>query len=369
MTTPSDSGSSLFDSASARPESPRRRRSRGRKALIGFLGLVLVLVVAAGGTAAYVNHRLGANIDRIPDAFSGVPAASRPDKPAPAAGDGEPVNILIGGSDLRSPDQTTGSDAGTGSTWEAGGQRTDAIMILHVSGDRKTVEVMSIPRDSWVEIPGHGKNKINAAYSFGGPSLYVQTIEKVTGLRIDHLAFIDWDGFKGLTDAVGGVDLTFEKAVKGASGTMYGPGVVHLNGTQALDYVRERKSLPGGDFDRQKRQQNFLRALMRKTLSQDVVSNPFTLAKALGAITDNLSVDEEFSTGDMRSLALSLRSVRSGDVTFLSVPNDGTGMEGDQSVVYLDARRGAQLWAAVKADKVPAYLAEYGGDVLGAQVN
>lgn len=326
MTNSSDSGGNpIFDrsddagaDAGAQAAPPTRAGHRGRKVLLGFLTLVLALVLAVGAGAFFLNSRLDKNVNRIPDAFAQIPGSTRPTKVAVPAGRQEPLDILLGGSDLRSADQTTGNDASQPKAWEASGQRTDAIMLIHVSGDRKTVDVMSIPRDSWVSIPGHGKNKINAAYSFGGPSLYIQTIEQVTGIRIDHLAFIDWGGFKALTDAVGGIDLTFDKAVKGASGTMYGPGTVHMDGTQALDYVRERKSLPGGDFDRQKRQQNFLRAVMKKTLSKGTLGNPITLAKALDAATNNLSVDDQFTSGQMRDLALSLRSIRSADITFMS---------------------------------------------------
>jgi LCP family protein required for cell wall assembly len=377
MSDSSDSGGNpIFDHRDddaapedAQPTPPKRRGHGRRNVLLGFLTLILVLVLGTGAGAYYLNSRLDKNVSRIPDAFAKVPASTRPTKVAVAAGKAEPIDILLGGSDLRSSDQTTGKDASASKAWEASGQRTDAIMLIHIAGDRKTIDVMSIPRDSWVSIPGHGKNKINAAYSFGGPSLYIQTIEQVTGVRIDHLAFIDWDGFKALTDAVGGIDLTFDKTVKGASGTTFGPGKVHLNGTQALDYVRERKSLPGGDFDRQKRQQNFLRAVMSKTLSQGTLSNPIRLTKALDAATNNLSVDDQFTTSQMRDLALSLRSIRSSNVTFLSVPNGGTGTEGGQSVVYLDTRRCALLFAAVKKDQMPAYLAEYGGDTLGTKVN
>jgi len=375
MPDSSDSGGNpIFDrdddaTGAARPPVPSRRpRHRGRNIAFGFLALILILVVVGGVGAHSINQRLDNNVTRIPDAFAEIPASTRPTKSPVPAGKSEPIDILLGGSDLRSADQTTGKDASAPKAWEASGQRTDAIMLIHISGDRKTIDVMSIPRDLWVSIPGHGKNKINAAYAFGGPSLYIQTIEQVTGVRIDHLAFIDWDGFKALTDAVGGIDLTFDKAAKGANGEVFGPGKEHLNGTQALEYVRERKSLPGGDFDRQKRQQNFLRAVMKKTLSQGTMSNPITLTKVLDAATNNLSVDEEFSTSQMRDLALSLRSLRSSDVTFLSVPNGGTGTERGQSVVYLDTERYARLFAAVKADKVPDYLKEYGGDTLGAQV-
>ena len=178
-------------------------------------------------------------------------------------------------------------------------------MIVHLSGDRKSAAVMSIPRDSWVEIPGRGMNKINAAYSFGGPKLFVATVEKLTNIRIDHLAFIDWDGFIGLTDALGGVDITLADSVQGAlRQDASGQVRTHFNGVEALDFVRERYTVPGGDFGRQKRQQAFLRALMTKMMDAGSLKNPLKLVKVLDAITRNLSVDAGFTTGEMRGIGL-----------------------------------------------------------------
>jgi LCP family protein required for cell wall assembly len=348
-------------------EPKSRRRSNLTKALIS-LGVLLLVLVGGGFTAAYLaSEHIGNSVRRIPNAFGDIPETSRPVRPTTGHA-AKAMNILLAGSDLRASGQTTGKDATNSTEWESGGQRTDAIMLVHIAGDRKSAYVMSIPRDSWVTIPGYGKNKINAAYSYGGPSLFIRTIEKLTNVHIDHLAFIDWDGFESLTNALGGVDLTLDTQVRGVSGATYGPGTVHLDGKAALDYVRERHSVPGGDFGRQKRQQNFLRAVMHKMLSQGTLKNPLKLTKALDAIANNLSVDDTFTTGDMRGLALSLRNIRSNDVTFLSVPNAGTGMEGSQSVVYLDAKKCDKLWKAIRSDDVGHYIAANGADTLGTDV-
>lgn len=340
-------------------------RSGLTKVGIGFLVLLVVLGGIGAATLAWVNHQLDDRVARVPGAFD-IPEG---DRPPTSSSTGRPVNILLGGSDMRVDTPANGSKPAGRDSWTSGAARTDTIMLLHVSGDRKSVDVMSIPRDAWVVIPGHGMNKINAAYSFGGPRLFVRTVEQLTKVRIDHLALIDWEGFRALTDAVGGVDMVFPQAVRGISGKRYGPGRVTLNGGQALDYVRERKSLPGGDFDRQKRQQNFLRALMSKALGAGTLGNPVALSRVLRTLTNNLTVDDGFSTASMRELAASLGDVDRNDVVFLSVPNDGTGFEGSQSVVYLDQRRCTLLFAALREDAVPRYVARNGADTLGASTH
>jgi len=347
-------------------ESQKPRRGRLRRVLIILSSLLLVLVLAVAGSALYLNQRFTSQIGTLADDPFDVPAADRPDKVTTGKA-AEAVNILLAGSDSMSDEQTTG--AGAGSAWERTGQRTDSIMIVHLAGDRKSATVMSIPRDSWVEIPGRGMNKINAAYSFGGPKLFVATVEKLTNVRIDHLAFIDWDGFIGLTDALGGVDIAVAGSVQGVSGKGFGPGVTHFNGVDALDFVRERKSVPGGDFGRQKRQQAFLRALMTKLMDSGALKNPVKLVKVLDALTTNLSVDAGFTGGKMRGIGVDVTGLKRSDVTFMSVPNAGTDMIGSQSVVLLDKSKCDQLWKAVRDDDIGKYLEVYGADTLAGSVS
>jgi LCP family protein required for cell wall assembly len=307
---------------------PRRRRKRWVKVVTVIGAAVVVLLISAGATGFYLANKWDKNVDRVPNVFDAIPAAERPDKPAADA-----LNILLVGSDVRAGGQTTGSGANA----SAGGQRSDTIMIVHIPANRQTADVVSIPRDSWVPIPGRGMGKVNWAFSYGGPALLVRTLEQLTDVKIDHYAHIDFEGFKSMTDALGGVDL---------------PGAGHLDGASALTYVRERKTVAGGDFGRIKRQQAFLQALMSKTTSS--FDSPLALGRLVDAVTQAVSVDEGLSSGDLRSLAVSMRGVR-GSVGFHTVPTKGTGMVGDQSVVHLDPPADAKLWDAVKNDRMGSW--------------
>ncbi|WP_306961068.1 LCP family protein [Streptomyces afghaniensis] len=146
-----------------------------------------------------MNHYAD-RVQRITDAFPHVREKERPVKPESAKG---ALNFLLAGVDSRSDLPTTGRESKT-DLWRPGAQRTDTLMLLHLAADRHTAFVVAIPRDSWVPIPGHGRAKINAAFSWGGPPLLINTVERLTGIRIDHFGVIDWHGFRSLTDAVGG---------------------------------------------------------------------------------------------------------------------------------------------------------------------
>lgn len=336
-----------------------------RKFLIGMTACIMIPVLTLAGVALYLEHKLTSQINRIDDVFVGLP--DRPAEPVGEAADA--VNILLMGTDRRSDEQTTGENA-LARSWIPGAQRSDTIMILHIDADRRGAAVISIPRDSWVAVPGHGANKINAAFSFGGPSLAVQTIENITGIRIDHLAVIDWRGFRQLTDSLGGVTLDVPK-------TVYDPyrritwkaGRHTMSGKEALDYVGQRVGLPGGDFGRIHRQQYFMRTLLNETLRQEFRKEPTKAYKLLDTLTQNLSVDRGWSVGEMRSLLLSLRNLRSADIEYMTVPITGTGMENRQSVVYLDAFGNDDLWNAVRDDGISEWLAANPASGIPAEVS
>lgn len=340
---------------------PKRRMSRTRKALLGVAVLLLVLVIGGAVGVQVVTNRVLGDVERIPDVFAPIDEATRPQKPA---GTEKTVNFLLVGVDTRAEEQTTGAE-GDGEPFVPGRQRSDVIMVVHVSADRKTASVVSLPRDSWVDVPGRGQNKINAAYSFGGGSLLVQTVEGLTGLRIDHFAVVDFAGFKDITDAVGGIDVRIAQATGDNRGS-FPAGVNHLNGDQALVYVRQRYNLPGGDLDRVRRQQNVIKALMSKAADRGLLASPAGTLKLADAVARAVSVDDSLDNGALRSLVLSLRGLRPASVTFLTAPVSGLGREGKQSVVRLDDARSAQLWKAVTDDRVAGYVAAHPEDRLGS---
>lgn len=359
-----EAASSEADTTSARSAgSALRRPGRGwRIALLSVLAIFLVLTLATGGLALWVRHSIASGIEFIADPFAGIPARAPQQKVA--AGEEPAVNILVLGTDSR----TSASDP---SQWKEGAQRTDAIMIVQVSGDRKTVSVMSIPRDSWVEIPGHGQGKINAAYSYGGPSLTIHTVENLTGIHIDHFAVANFESFVALTDEIGGVRVNL-KTPQTLAGKELGAGAQVLDGQQALAYTRERSSLPNGDFDRVKRQQTWMRSIVSRVLTNGTLSSPTALYSFLKTASRTVAVDESFTLNQMQSLALETRHLHSNDIRFMTVPTAGTGTSTDgQSIVTLDADADTPLFKAFAEDRVSAYLTEHPDavELLPATVN
>lgn len=326
----------------------QRPRRRGRLAVLIALGLLFALAAAAIGTLWYLQNRLDNSIERVEDPFDGLTNRPSP-TPSEEEEDTEPaVNFLVLGSDSR-------ISAGDPDQWSYGAQRTDSIMLVHIPGDRSGAFVMSIPRDSWVDVPGYGTAKINAAFSYGGPALLIETIENLTGVYIDHFAVADFESFQQLTDAVGGVDISVAYDTPALPAGEY-----HMNGEEALAYARERYNLPGGDFDRVQRQQNWMRAIARQALTRETLTNPLLLNDFLTTAAESVAVDEDFTIGEMRSLALSMTSVRDDDLVFLTVPIAGTGRspDGAQSIVNLAQPAFSEMMEAVAQDDLATYLEE-----------
>lgn len=340
-----------------------RRGGRGLKiGIFSVLAIVLVLVLATAGVGLWVRHSLSGNIETFADPFDSI--STRAPEQQTTGDEKAATNILVLGSDSR-------ISAGDPSQWEAGAQRTDAIMLVQISGDEENVSVMSIPRDSWVDIPGHGQGKINAAYSYGGPSLTIETVENLTGVRIGHFVIAGFESFETLTDEIGGVAINL-KSAQTLAGTEFGSGAQKLNGAQALAYARERKTLANGDFDRVKRQQAWMRAIVAQVLNNGTLSNPTKLYSFLEAVTSTMAVDEDFTMDEMQSLALGLRGIHSNDIAFMTVPTSGTGTSSDgQSIVNLDADKDAPLFEAFADGDVTEFLEDNPDavEILPATVN
>ncbi|MFC6879759.1 MULTISPECIES: LCP family protein [Actinomadura] len=329
----------------------RRRKRRWPRILIA-IGVFLALVVAGlGGLIWQRQSAYNGNIDRI---HGVMPGGKRPGPNVTGT-----QNWLLVGSDTRADANTTGDGA---DVWKPGQQRSDTIMLLHLPADRRKAYVISFPRDSWVGIPGYGNQKINAAFSFGGPKLLIETVESLTGIRVDHFGAIDFAGFKSMTDALGGVEVDIKQSVYDpARKVNWTAGRQRLDGEKALLFVRQRYNLPNGDFDRIRRQQAFLGALAKKAADGGTLTNPLKLDRFMSAFTKSISVDDGLSGGKLRSLALGLRNLRAGDVKFITAPNKGSAQRGKQSVVLLDRAKSSALFEAVKTAEMPEYVRKYGG--------
>ncbi len=349
MTPPSSSDP--LAALTADGPSPRRHARRDRSSTtraLAVVGVLLLLLAAAGvGFALWFQNQLNANVERLGDPFAGV--SDRPD-PAPDDPDepNEPVNFLVLGSDSR-------ISAGDPSQWEAGAQRTDAIMLVHLPADRASAQVVSIPRDAWVPIPGHGENKINAAYSFGGPSLMIQTVEGLTGVRIDHFIVTDFESFTAMTDALGGVRIRVPEDVGDGDKVFFEAGEHVMSGEEALAYARQRYGLSNGDFGRVQRQQNWMRSILAKVNNNR--NNVPMMTSFFETVSKSVAADDAFTMDRMRNLYMSARELSTNDVTFMTAPHSGTGRSADgQSIVVLDRERFDPLMAAIAADEAAAYV-------------
>jgi len=341
----------------------KRNFFRRHLALTSLLVIFLLILGSAGGFVWYLNHELG-NIKHFDAGITNDPrhrgGTSDSDKP---------LNILVLGSDDGNNVQTVADDLKDG-TWTRGAHRSDTIILVHLPADRKSAQIISIPRDSWVQVPTfagdiNGSAKINAAFSWGGPALAVRTIQDFTGLHIDHVAMIDWNGFKGLTDALGGVRVYIpETFTDDSQNVTWTQGWQKLNGATALQYVRTRHGLANGDFGRIQRQQNFLRTIMDSMLSTSTFTNPIKLAKVVGTISSFIQVDNTWSTGDIRSLAISSRDLRSSNVQFTTAPFARYDVVGGQDIVRLDLAKCKTLFRDFNQGSLTQYLKNNPGSSL-----
>lgn len=332
------------DEADQQPPAPPPRRRLGRWLIV----LAALLVAALVGGAIYaisINRAVTQNISRqdtLPVENPTSPGQSpRPTKAARATG---ALNYVLLGSDSRDPGAS-------------GDGRSDTIMVVHLNANRDHAYIVSFPRDMYVPIPGHGKNKINAAFSFGGAKLTVATLENMLSTRMDHVALVDFEGFIQLTDDLGGVTVKNKHAFS-SHGYTYPKGPITIRGQQALWFVRERHSLPRGDLDRAENQRKVTKAIIDKGLSGGVVADPVKYLAFISGVSKHLTVDQTLSDSEIRSTALSL-NLTGKDVTLLQAPISGFGTAGGQSIDVVDQAKLKQLSSAMRGDVVADYVKKY----------
>jgi LCP family protein required for cell wall assembly len=292
---------------------------------------VLVLAGAAWGVTGYLNG-----------AVARVDAGT-------AGGYRGPLNVLLAGVDLRAgltPRQQRELHVG-----HVVSANSDTMMLIHISASRTRVTVVSLPRDSWVHIPGHGMGKINSAFGLGGPRLMVATVEHLTGLTINHYIEVNFLGFVKVIDALGGVDICLPFPVNDPySGLHLSAGRHHVNGITALKYARDRHSFATSDLARISHQQSLLASLLREAISSHTLTDPLRLASFLHAVLGVIKVDRGL---DLAALADQLRGITLADVQFLTVPlaNPNYTTPGGLSAVLWNYPAAHRIFAALKADR------------------
>ena len=327
-----------------------QKKSRRKKVWQVALGSILSLVllgVGVGGVGAYkLSRTFDDQVATIDTVFP--PAGVRPAAPEGMAAKAQ--NILVLGSDSRGALNTSIDDLT--------GQRSDVIMVVHIPANREGIWVMSIMRDSWLEIPGHGQAKINAALSWGGAPLAVQTVEALIQIRIDHVAVVDFEGFQAIADALGGVEIDNPVAFASSKlkGHTFDVGKQIVTGAEALAYARERYAFADGDFTRVRNQQRFLKAMLSTVMSSRTVTNPGTLTRLIDAVTPWIAVDDGLDFAYLTALELQLRDLHGSDLTFFTLPTSGTGTSADgQSIVNIDTGELPALQQAFQTDTLSAY--------------
>ena len=263
------------------------------------------------------------------------------------------TDILLLGSDSR---------AGSADAAKVSGQRADTIMLMHIPKDGSGVYLISIMRDSWVNIPGYGSAKVNAALNYGGIGLQVATIEQLLGIKIDHVAEIDFTGFKDLTNAVGGVDVQVPVAFKTGVWS-YTPGTMHMDGSTALAFVRERYSFAAGDYQRVRNQRAYLRGLYNTLKTQGALSSIGKFKTVVDSLSGYLTVDKGLDSSQVANLAAPVITNGSTAMHMMSLPNAGPGWSMDgQSIVLVDQKANADLTRALQNDKITDFTSVYGED-------
>ena len=315
------------------------RKARQRRALLMASGAMSALVLLAAGSAWVLTGYLNRQFVRIEAGTAGTPSSG-------------PMNILIAGLDERTgltPRQQQLLHVGR----STGETNTDTLMLVHVPADHRYVKVVSLPRDSWVAIPGHGMNKINAAFGIGGPQLMVRTVEQDTGLTIDDYIEVNFLGFVKVIDALGGVNICLPFAVDDRySGLRMSAGPHHVSGITALMFARDRHSFATSDLARIQDQQQLIASALSEVISSGTLANPARLGKVLSAASAAIKVDQGFN---VVSLADELRGISPSQVTFTTVPlaTDHHITPYGQSAVMWNHSAASEMFTALKNDELP----------------
>lgn len=334
------------------PDAPPRHRLRR---VLLTVGVVVLTLFVAGGVATYLAYKnLDNNINSLN--VNNELGSDRPTKASPTASTATPpLNILLMGSDTRA-----GQGAGFGNASLLAGARSDTTMLVHLPADRKSALVVSIPRDSVVQIPeckasdgstypAH-EGMFNEAFAIGGPGCTIKTVESLTHIYIDHFMVVDFRGFQSMVDALGGIQVCLNTAIDDPKSHLNLPaGISTVHGEEALAYVRARYIGDGSDISRIGRQQAFLSSVVNKVRSAGTLLNPVKLYRFLDAATKSLTTDPDLAhLSALRQLAGEVRNIPPSKVTFMTTPwmVDPT----DPNRVVWQTDKTDQIWQAIRDD-------------------
>jgi len=300
--------------------------------------------------------RITAAIPRV-DAFAGL--ENRPKKESSA------VNYLIVGSDTREGlSREEIKRLRVGGTDVAAGKRSDTMLLIHISKKRDKAAIISIPRDSYALIPEHNNSqgklipaaysKINSSYNWGGAPLLIETLENMSGIRIDHYVELNFVGFVRMVDALGGVEICTKKDIDDPKSHLTLPAGTHvLDGVDSLKFVRTRVFDGLGDLGRMKRQQEFASAMLRKATSAGVLLNPVKMVDFINSALDSVVTDEGLSQGDLLTLGKQLRNLSASNVRTLTIPLKyyNYNKNGVSAAVLWDPVLASELFERIKNDE------------------
>ncbi len=266
--------------------------------------------------------------------------------------------LLVGSDSRRGLSEEEERQLSTGGETEAEGARTDTAMLLHVPSGPGAPTLVSLPRDSFVAIHGYGRNKLNASYSLGGPTLLARTVEENTGLHVDHYLEVGLGGFAGVVNAVGGVRMCLPTALHDPKINLnLDAGCQKLDGAQALGFVRTR-AFARGDLERAEHQRQLFQALVHKCTSREVLANPFKSLPMVARGAGSVAVSDDDRLHDLGLLAYTMRGVGSGGLVTTTVPVGGSvDVPGVGSALLWDKAKSDGLFRALEQDRpVPPEL-------------
>ena len=344
-------------------EAPQRSARARKITIIVLAGAAGLLLLAATAAILYLVSLRGAYQDAvnvIPDNETFPEEQERPERSTTTNDDGEEVddeqvNILLIGSDSGG-----GSGEEENVPWLPNSGRADTIMWMHIPDDRDSVQVMSIMRDTWVPIPGHGEAKINASMSFGGSATTVATLEQLMDVRIDHVAAVDMVGFQDLVGTMGGVTVESPVSFTSRDGYQFHGGPQQLDASEAMSFVRERQAFDDGDFQRVANQQALVQGVLNEVMTASTLTNPVTIHNMVSDFAPNMAVDSQLGDAEfVADFGWSMREVRGGDIDMFTIDNLGLGTANSESIIVPDYDAFSEAGEAMREGRFDEYAAQH----------